>query len=340
MLTIVIIAIFLALLFDFLNGMNDAANSIATIVSTKVLSPTAAVLWAAFWNFAAFLFFGLHVANTMGKGIVDPSVVNPNIILSALIGAVIWVWACTHFGMPISVSHALIGGLIGPVWFTYGSSALIATGIFKIGLFIVLSPLIGATLGFLIMTITLRIFKNKHPLKVDGTFKVLQLFSSAVFSLGHGGNDAQKTMGIIAILLFSLGGSSHFISTYLYDPTIGFHVPLWLVLTCHFFIALGTIMGGWRVIKTLGDGLSKLKPVQGFSAETAGAITLIGTAVAGIPVSTTHTITGAIIGVGVTRGIASVKWATAKNIVAAWVLTIPATLTISGLIYLLISSVF
>lgn len=340
MLTIVIIAILIALLFDFLNGMNDAANSIATIVSTKVLSPGAAVMWAAFWNFAALFIFGVSVANTMGKGIIDSSVVNPELILSALIGAVIWVWVCTHFGLPISVSHALIGGLIGPVLFTYGTSALIATGIFKIGLFIVLSPLIGAVLSFLMMSITMMIFKNRHPHKVEGIFKVMQLFSSAVFSLGHGGNDAQKTMGIIAILLFSVSGSNAFIDTYLYANTGEFHVPLWLAITCYSVIALGTVTGGWKVIKTLGDGLAKLKPVQGFCAETAGALTLIGTAIGGIPVSTTHTITGAIIGVGVTKGVAAVKWATAKNIVAAWVLTIPATLVISGLIYLLISSVF
>jgi len=338
MLTVVIIAIVIALFFDFLNGMNDAANSIATIVSTKVLSPTAAVFWAAFWNFAAFFIFGVTVANTMGKGIVDPNVVNPYIILSALIGSVIWVWACTHFGMPISVSHALIGGLIGPVWFTHGSSALIATGIFKIGLFIFLAPLIGACIAFIMMAITLRVFKNRHPLKVEKTFHVLQLFSSAVFSLGHGGNDAQKTMGIIAILLFSVAGTNEFVSTYLYQPGIGFHVPLWITITCYSVIALGTLTGGWKVIKTLGDGLAKLKPVQGFCAETAGALTLIGTAVSGIPVSTTHTITGAIIGVGMTKGMASVKWATAKNIVSAWILTIPSTLVISGLIYLLISS--
>jgi len=338
MLTIVIIAIVIALLFDFLNGMNDAANSIATIVSTRVLSPTAAVFWAAFWNFAAFFIFGVTVANTMGKGIVEPSAINPYVILSALIGAVMWVFTCSRFGMPISVSHALIGGLIGPILFTLGPSALISTGIFKIAIFIVLAPLIGATFGFIMMAITLRIFKNRHPLKVEKTFHILQLFSSAVFSIGHGGNDAQKTMGIIAILLFSVAGTNDFISTYLYQPGIGFHVPLWLTITCYTVIGLGTLAGGRRVIKTLGDGLSKLKPVQGFCAETAGAITLIGTSLAGIPVSTTHTITGGIIGVGMTKGISSVKWATAKNIVSAWILTIPATLTVSGLIYLLIDN--
>lgn len=339
MLTIVIIAIVVALLFDFLNGMNDAANSIATIVSTKVLSPTTAVLWAAFWNFAAFFIFGVHVANTIGKGIVDPNVVNPYIILSALSGSVIWVYACTKLGMPISVSHALIGGLIGPVWFTHGTSALIGTGILKIGIFIVLSPLIGAILGFIMMAITLFIHKNKHPLKVEKRFKVMQLFSSAIFSLGHGGNDAQKTMGIIAMLLFSVAGTNDFISKYLYEPGIGFHVPLWITITCYSVIALGTITGGWKVIRTLGDGLAKLKPVQGFCAETAGALTLIGTALTGIPVSTTHTITGSIIGVGMTKGVATVKWATAKNIVGAWIFTIPASLIISGLIYVVIDAI-
>lgn len=340
MLTIVIAGIIIALLFDFLNGMNDAANSIATIVSTKVLSPGVAVLWAAFWNFAAFFIFGIHVANTIGKGIIDPNIVNPQLVLSALIGAVIWVWVCTHYGLPISVSHALIGGMIGPAWFVFGTDALVLTGILKIALFIVLSPLIGSVLSFMMMSITLLIFKRKHPLKVERTFKVMQLFSSAIFSLGHGGNDAQKTMGIIAILLFSVSGTNSFIDTYLYNNTGEFHVPMWLIISCYSVIALGTITGGWKVIKTLGDGLAKLKPVQGFCAETAGALTLIGTALGGIPVSTTHTITGSIIGVGLTKGVASVKWATAKNIVAAWILTIPATLIISGLIYLFISAVF
>lgn len=340
MLTIVIIGIVLALLFDFLNGMNDAANSIATIVSTRVLSPGMAVLWAAFWNFAAYFVFGIHVANTIGKGIIDPQIVSPPLILSALVGAVVWVWVCTHYGLPISVSHALIGGMIGPAWFVFGSNALVATGILKIALFIVLSPLIGSVLSFIMMSITMLIFKRKNPLKIEGGFKVMQLFSSAIFSLGHGGNDAQKTMGIIAILLFSVSGTNSFIDTYLYDNTGEFHVPLWLIITCYSVIALGTITGGWKVIRTLGDGLAKLKPVQGFCAETSGALTLIGTALGGIPVSTTHTITGAIIGVGLTKGVASVKWATAKNIVAAWIFTIPATLLISGSIYLLYTVLF
>lgn len=333
MLTIVLLAIVIALLFDFLNGMNDAANSIATIVATRVFSPTMAVLWAAFWNFAAIFIFGVSVAHTMGEGIVDPARINEYLILAALIGSVIWVWLCTHFGMPISVSHALIGGLIGPVWFTYGSSALFASGIFKIAIFIVLSPLIGMILGFFMMCLTMLVFHKKHPMKVEGLFKGLQLFSSAIFSLGHGANDAQKTMGITAILLYSVAGSNTFVSDYLYENTGAFHVPVWLIVTCYSVIALGTIIGGKKVIKTLGDGLARLKPVQGFCAETSGALTLMGTAVLGIPVSTTHTITGSIIGVGITKGIASVRWATATNIVAAWVLTIPATILMSGLVY-------
>lgn len=336
MLTVVIIAIVIALLFDFLNGMNDAANSIATIVSTKVLSPAMAVLWAAFWNFAAVAVFGVSVANTMGKGIVEPQIINEYVILSALLGSVIWVWICTKLGMPISVSHALIGGLIGPVWFGFGSEFLIGSGILKIGIFIILSPIIGLILGFFMMCLTMLLFKKTHPMRVEGIFKKMQLLSSAIFSLGHGGNDAQKTMGIIAILLFSVAGSNDFIANYLFDVEKGFHIPTWLIFTCYSVISLGTITGGWKVIRTLGDGLAKLKPVQGFCAETAGALTLIGTAVAGIPVSTTHTITGAIVGVGITKGLASVKWATAKNIVGAWILTIPATVVVSGLIYILI----
>lgn len=340
MLSVVLIGIFIALLFQFLNGMNDAANSIATIVSTRVLSPTAAVVWAAFWNFAAYFIFGVNVANTMGKGIVDPMSVNEFIIIAALLGSVIWVYICTRMGFPISVSHALIGGLIGPVWFSCGASHLIGSGIFKIALFIVLSPLLGVVLGFITMAITMWIYKKANPYKVESHFKVMQLFSSAIFSLGHGGNDAQKTMGIIAILLFSVAGSNSFISEYLYDPSIGWHIPAWVIVTCYVVIGAGTIIGGQRVIRTLGDGLAKLHPVQGFCAETSGAITLIATAFLGIPVSTTHTITGAIIGVGLTRGSGSVRWATAKNIVGAWVLTIPATLVISGAIYMLMLKIF
>lgn len=319
---IVILCIVIALGFDFLNGMNDAANSIATIVSTRVLTPRQAVLWAAFWNFAAAGVLGLHVANTIGKGIIDSSIVNEYFILAALIGGISWVYFCTHFGLPISVSHSLIGGLLGPAIVIGGVKYIIADGIIKIALFIVLSPVIGFVIGFLMMTLTLWIFRNRSPHKVDNWFRGLQLFSSAVFSLGHGGNDAQKTMGIIAILLFSTGhlGSE-------------FYVPLWVVIAAYTSIALGTYLGGWRVIKTLGIGLTDLKPVHGFNAETAGALTVIGNTLAGIPVSTTHTITGAIMGVGATRRLSAVRWGVATNIVSAWLLTIPAATLISGLVY-------
>ncbi|HOI87536.1 MAG TPA: inorganic phosphate transporter [Lentimicrobium sp.] len=319
---IVILCIVIALGFDFLNGMNDAANSIATIVSTRVLTPRQAVLWAAFWNFAAAGVLGLHVANTIGKGIIDSSIVNEYFILAALIGGISWVYFCTHFGLPISVSHSLIGGLLGPAIVIGGVKYIIADGIIKIALFIVLSPVIGFVIGFLMMTLTLWIFRNRSPHKVDNWFRGLQLFSSAVFSLGHGGNDAQKTMGIIAILLFSTGhlGSE-------------FYVPLWVVIAAYTSIALGTYLGGWRVIKTLGIGLTDLKPVHGFNAETAGALTVIGNTLAGIPVSTTHTITGSIMGVGATRRLSAVRWGVATNIVSAWLLTIPAATLISGLVY-------
>jgi inorganic phosphate transporter, PiT family len=323
---VVIIAIIIALLFDFLNGMNDAANSIATVVSTKVLSPVYAILWAAFFNFVAVFFFGAHVATTIGKGIVDPSIINEYIILGALIGSVIWVYTCTYIGLPISVSHALIGGLIGPALLKGGITVLISTGITKVLLFIILSPLIGIVLGFLIMALTMIIFRKTSPRRVDSSFRILQLLSSAVFSLGHGSNDAQKTMGIITILLFSTGhlGSE-------------FHVPTWVIFSCYSAIAMGTVTGGWKVIKTLGSGLTSLKPVQGFCAETAGALTIIGSTLAGIPVSTTHTITGSIIGVGLTKGKSSIRWKLATNIILAWILTIPGTMIISGGIYFLIS---
>jgi PiT family inorganic phosphate transporter len=323
---VVITAIVIALLFDFLNGMNDAANSIATVVSTKVLSPIFAVLWAAFFNFVAVFFFGVHVATTIGKGIVDPAIVNEYIILGALIGSVIWVYTCTHFGLPISVSHALIGGLIGPALIKGGTAVLIPAGITKILVFILLSPLIGIVLGFFIMVLTMIAFRSTSPRRVDSLFRILQLLSSAVFSLGHGSNDAQKTMGIIAVLLFSTGSLGS-----------DFYVPDWVIYSCYSAIALGTLSGGWKVIKTLGLGLTHLKPVQGFCAETAGAITIIGSTLAGIPVSTTHTITGSIMGVGLTKGVTSVRWNIATNIILAWILTIPGTMILSGGIYLLIS---
>jgi PiT family inorganic phosphate transporter len=326
MLSIVIIAIVIALLFDFLNGMNDAANSIATVVSTKVLPPFVAVIWAAFFNFAAVFFFGVHVANTIGKGIVDPTIINEFIILAALIGAVVWVFTCTQLGLPISVSHALIGGLIGPALMVGGKSVLISAGILKVSLFIVLSPLIGLFLGYFLMILTMTIFRKQAPMKVDHLFRGLQLLSSAVFSLGHGSNDAQKTMGIISILLFSTGRLG---------PE--FHVPFWVIIASYSAISLGTLIGGWKVIKTLGLSLTDLKPVHGFSAETAGAITIIGSSLAGIPVSTTHTITGSIMGVGMTRRLSAVRWGVAGKIILAWVLTIPGTMALSAGTYWIVS---
>jgi len=322
---LVITIIAIALVYDFLNGMNDAANSVATIVATRVLSPFMAVLWAAFFNFAAYFLFGLHIANTMGKGIVDPHVIEPWFVFSALIGAALWVYICTHFGLPISVSHALIGGMVGPAWFFYGANAVVASGIIKVAIFIFVSPIVGFVLGYLLMVLTYWLLRKSKPGKVDHLFRVLQLASSAFFSLGHGGNDAQKTMGIIAVLLFSTG--------YLGAE---FYVPEWVVIACYSAIGLGTLTGGWKVIKTMGVNLTDLKPVHGFSAETAGAITLAMSSFMGIPVSTTHTISGSIMGVGITRRVSAVRWKVAQGIIGAWVLTIPMTMVVSGLLYLLI----
>jgi len=322
---LVIAIIVIALSFDFLNGMNDAANSIATVVSTKVLTPRQGVAWAAFWNFAAVFIFGVHVAKTIGKGIVDANVINEYVVLSALVGAILWVFTCTRFGLPISVSHSLIGGLVGPALLIGGTKALIAPGLIKVTVFIFLSPIVGFLLGYLIMIGTMWLFRKRSPRKVDGVFRVMQLVSSAVFSLGHGSNDAQKTIGIITILLFSTG--------YL---TGEFHVPTWVVFASYITIGAGTLLGGWKVIKTLGTSLTHLKPVQGFCAETAGAMTVIASTLGGIPVSTTHTITGSIMGVGSVKRLSAVRWGVAGNIVLAWVLTIPATILMSGLAYYII----
>lgn len=328
MLTLVIITICIAFLYDFLNGMNDAGNSIATIVATRVLPPRLAVLWAAFFNFIAFLVLGTHVATTIGKGIIVPDIVkdDPVFILSALLGAGIWVLICATRGLPNSVSHALVGGLIGPALIKGGTAAVFFSGIFKITLFIFLAPIFGFLIGYLFMALTLKVVGNRPPGKIDKWFRVLQLASSAAFSLGHGGNDAQKTMGIVLMLLIGTG----------YLPAEA-EIPMWVVLTAYSCIALGTLTGAWKVIKTLGTGLAELKPIGGFCAETAGALTLFGVTLAGIPVSTTHTITGAIMGVGVTKRASSVKWKVAKSIVAAWILTIPATIGMSALVYFIIN---
>ena len=352
MVAVVLITALIALIFSFTNGMNDAANCIASVVATKALPPIYAVLWAAFWIFSALFIFDLTVASTMGKGIVNECCIDVYVILAALAGSVLWIFTCTKLGLPISASHALIGGLIGPVWFVYGSQYLVTSGILTILAFIVISPLLGMVMGFFLNCIFMAIFKNCSLKKTDKGFRRMQLISSAAFSLGFGGNDGQKTMGIIAVLLASAFASQPDspVIQFLYGngaveagvytaageavENAAFYVPTWLKLTCYGLISIGAITGGWKVIRTLGDGLSKIYPVQGFCAEASGAITLIMTAVLGIPVSTTHTITGSIIGTGLTRGIKSVKWMTAKNIVWAWVLTIPAVVVVSGLIYL------
>lgn len=317
--------IILALLFDFLNGMNDAANSIATIVATRVLSPKLAVAWAAFFNFAAAFGFGVHVANTIGKGIVETQIVDQYLILSTLVGAIVWTHFCTRYGLPISVSHALIGGLAGSAVIKAGFSALVSDGLIKVSVFIVLSPVIGLILGATFMILITWIFRRYTVKKVDKIFRVGQLLSSAAFSLGHGTNDAQKTMGIISILLFANG--------YLGSE---FYVPFWVIIASYTTIALGTLAGGWRVIKTMGMKLTHLKPVGGFCAETAGAFVLIGTALGGIPVSTTHTITGSIMGVGSVRRFSAVRWGVAGKIIWAWVLTIPMSAVCSALAYYLL----
>ncbi len=321
MLTIVVVVVLIALLFDFLNGMNDAANAIATVVSTGVLPPRFAVLWAAFFNFVAAFGLGVKVAKTVGKGIVDVAVVDPYLILVALIGAILWTYLCTHMGLPISVSHALIGGLAGAAVAKAGTAALVTSGLVKVAAFIFIAPLLGLVLGFVLMVTVFWIFRRADVRRVDSIFRVGQLVSSAAYSLGHGLNDAQKTMGIITVLLFSAG--------YLRE----FEVPVWVILVSYATISLGTITGGWRVVRTMGIKLTRLRPVGGFCAETAGALSLFGASLAGIPVSTTHTIAGAIAGVGSTQRVSAVRWGLATRIVWAWVLTLPTTALVSGALW-------
>ncbi|MBN1498492.1 MAG: inorganic phosphate transporter [Spirochaetes bacterium] len=319
----IVFLIFLALIFDFINGFHDSANSIATIVSTRVLSPRYAVIWAAFFNFIAFLFFGLHVAGTIGKGIIDIGIMDNEIILATLVGAITWDLITWYFGLPTSSSHALMGGLIGAALVKAGSSALVWKGIIKTVAFIFVAPVLGLVLGMGIGVIVYRMFRNRAPGQVDHLFRKGQLLSAALYSLGHGGNDAQKTMGIIAGLLFSSGMLQG-----------EFYVPLWVVLSCHGAIAMGTMFGGWRIVKTMGQRVAKLKPVDGFCAESSAAVTLFIASFFGIPVSTTHTITGAIMGVGSLRRLTAVRWGVAGQIAWAWVLTIPASALISAAIYL------
>jgi PiT family inorganic phosphate transporter len=316
---LVIFTILLAFIFDFLNGFHDAANSIATIVSTRVLKPQWAVLWAAFFNFSALLFFGLNVANTMGTGLIDPAVINTELILAALVGAICWNIFTWYVGLPSSSSHALIGGLLGASIAKAGLTPLKIFGISKVLIAIVLSPLLGMMMGLFFMFLTAKICFRYSPRKIDGWFRHLQFLSSALISLGHGGNDAQKTIGIIAILLFSTGAlGKHF------------YVPVWIIITCYLVIALGTFLGGWRIVKTMGMKITKLKPVSGFCAETSSALTLFLATALGIPVSTTHTITGSIVGVGTLYGARAVRWGVARNIVWAWILTIPASATVAA----------
>nr|UXP70949.1 inorganic phosphate transporter [uncultured Bdellovibrionales bacterium] len=311
-----IFTIALALIFDFINGFHDAANSIATVVSTRVLKPQWAVAWAAFFNFIAFALFDVHVAKTIGKGVINPAIVDPMLIFAALLGAVIWNIITWYYGLPSSSSHALIGGLSGAAVAKVGVSGVIASGFIKIGSSIVLSPMFGMLLGFIFMALVSRLLFRAAPRKVDGWFRKLQLVSASLYSIGHGGNDAQKTMGIIAVLLFSVGklGAGD-----------KFEIPLWIVLSCHAAMGLGTLFGGWRIVETMGMKITKLRPVGGFCAETAGAITLFLATGLGIPVSTTHTITGSIIGVGAVNKISAVRWGIAERIIWAWILTIPAS---------------
>jgi PiT family inorganic phosphate transporter len=316
----------LALVFDFLNGMNDAANSIATIVSTRVLTPKQAVAWAAFFNMAAAFGFGVGVAKTIGKGIVSSEILTLWFVFAVLGGAIIWTYGCTMMGLPISVSHALVGGIMGAGLVKGGIGVLIWSGIIKIALFIVLSPLIGFLLATFLSILVAWVFRRWSPRRIDRTFRVGQLISSALFSLGHGANDAQKTMGIVVMVMVASGWQKDF------------HVPVWVILSCYAAIALGTLLGGWRVVKTMGMRVTKLIPVGGFCAETAAAISIIGSSLASIPVSTTHTITGAIIGVGSLHRMSAVKWGVAGNIVMAWFFTLPGAALISAVVYTLLQS--
>jgi inorganic phosphate transporter, PiT family len=311
-----------ALLFDFLNGLHDAANSIATIVSTRVLRPQYAVFWAAFFNFIAFLFFGLHVANTIGKGIIEPEIVDAAVIFAALIGAIVWNLITWGLGIPSSSSHALIGGLVGAGVAKVGLSAVVWSGLSKTLLAIVLSPLVGFLLALVLVAIVSWLSVRSTPFAVDRAFRILQFASASLYSLGHGGNDAQKTMGIIAVLLYSQG----YLGT-------EFSIPFWVVIACQAAMGLGTLMGGWRIVRTMGLRITKLTPMQGFCAETGGAITLFVATYLGVPVSTTHTITGAIVSVGAARRVSAVRWNVASSIVYAWVITIPASATIAAATY-------
>jgi PiT family inorganic phosphate transporter len=336
MLTLIIFIIFVALVFDFLNGFHDAANSIATIVSTRVLTPTQAVVWAAFFNFIAFIIFGTKVAKTIGTGLVDTNVIDIYVVFGGLMGAIIWNVITWLLALPTSSSHALVSGIAGAAIAKSGFGAIIVGKQWGLLLaFIVLSPTIGFILGSLLMIAVSWIFRRSTPHKIDTSFRRLQLLSAAIYSLGHGGNDAQKTMGIIVMLLIA-GGYEHW--------TVGrFHMfgqhheyALWIILSCHFAIALGTMFGGWRIVKTMGSGITRLQPVGGFCAETAAAMTIIAATRMGIPISTTHAITGSILGVGTTRSVRAVRWIWGQRIVTAWLLTLPCSAFMAAIAYIII----
>src|SRR5580698_534900 len=316
--------IVVALAFDFLNGLHDTANSIATLVSTRMLRPRYAVIWAAFFNFIAFLIFGVHVARTIGVGIIAPQIMDAHVIFGALVGAIAWNLVTWWGGIPSSSSHALIGGLVGAGVMKAGLSSIVWPGLLTTGAFIVLSPLLGFFLALLLILIVSWLFVRANPHTVEPTFQWLQFGAASLISLGHGGNDAQKTMGIIAVLLFSQGHLSG-----------DFYVPFWVVITCQATMGLGTLVGGWRIVRTVGSRITRMTPVQGCCASAGGAVMLIAATYLGIPVSTTHTVTGAIIGVGAARKVSAVRWNIASNIVIAWIVTIPASAWMAVLFYIL-----
>mgnify|MGYP000930127881 FL=1 len=327
---VVVLLVVLALLFDFMNGFHDAANSIATVVSTGVLKPGQAILFAAFFNVIAIFIFQLSVAATVGKGIVQPGVVDTHVVFGALLGAITWNVITWYYGIPSSSSHALIGGIVGAVIAKSGAGTLVSAGILKTVVFIFVSPVLGFVLGSLMMVAVAWIFRRSRPSKVDKWFRRLQLVSAGAYSLGHGGNDAQKTIGIIWMLLIATG----------YTAAGAASPPTWVILCCYTAIGAGTMFGGWRIVKTMGQKITKLKPVGGFCAETGGAITLFLATALGIPVSTTHTITGAIVGVGSTQRASAVRWGVAGNIVWAWIFTIPASAFVAAVAYWISLQIF
>ncbi len=321
-LLIMAMLVVVALIFDFMNGFHDAANSIALMVSTRLLTPQAAVVWAAFFNLIAFLFFGLHVANVVGKGIISKEIIDNAVIFGALSGAISWNLITWWFGIPSSSSHALVGGLVGAGVAKAGTGAIVAAGLIKTSVAIILSPLFGMLLALILMVLVLWIYEKSSPYPTERMFNKLQFVSSSLYSLGHGGNDAQKTMGIIAVLLYANG--------YIHGD---FHVPFWVVISCQVAMACGTLFGGWRIVRTMGMGITRIRPSGGFCAQTSGAIALFIATSLGIPVSTTHTITGAIVGVGLSRRVSAVRWGLASRIVWAWVLTIPCAGLIAAISY-------